>query len=869
MNINVTTTKVNIDDESLNKGEYNVRECNFTFSEEYEGLVCKALFTVTKTKLTYEQSIVNGKCSIPYEATVNRGKVIVGVIGYEVNGEELVKRYSPEADEFFVLDGSYVEDIENQSTPTPSELEQLEQRVSQVEIDAGQVEINTQDISDIKQEQTTQNNDILLRSLITETGSQIELSLNSTNFKMTATLKDKNGTVVNTSNEIDLPLESVVVNASYDSATKEIVLTLQNGNTVRFSVADLVSGLVSNTDYATDSKGGVIKKSSSYGTDITNQGVLIGYPIGYGTYQNINNYCLISKGTLENVITGKQLVNETQLDESQATQDDLIEALQTENSRIKATLPTTTGEGESITLSKTAELEFIQPPLPMGNSEQVQYSGKNLAKVSGSSIELMNNNTATVEKNGNDIIITGTMIGDSAGQKSFTIDGDKKENYPNYLVTNNTISLTAGTYILSINNISGNYSGLNAFKVRLVKKGTSTPYYIVGELTLPTTYVTINIAEDGEYFIVPNMLYTSETSITFNNYKFNIMLAKGTDTAYEPYVGGTASPNPSYPQAITNVTGDVEVLVQNKNLFATSKMQNGFIPENGSYPTQSSSYPNAKYILIPLKANQSISVSGSTANMGRARCIDITTNKAVRAVTTTTNDYFTSTSSFASGFTEGTITAKQDIIIGFMTLQDVDLSSFQIEYNTTATTYTPHKEQTFTFPLGTQRLMLGDYLADDGIHHVRGKVEYDGSSDEIWDIQSNAYFRSGSIQDIATSTSNSKCTIATITTLSNLSSSDVNKYAVGGNRLWFRCPQFETLADWKAYLAENPITVEYELAEEEITPYTTEQQAVYNQIKQAISYEEQTNISGSSDESNPLFSVEAYQSIKLVLVNLN
>lgn len=243
MNIKVTTAKVSIDNESLNKGEYNVRECNFDLAEEYEGLVCKALFTVTKTKLTYEQSIVNGKCNIPYEATINRGKVIVGVVGYEVSGEELVKRYSPEPDEFFVLDGSYVEDIENQAVPTPSDLEQLEQRVSAIEIDAEQVEINTQDISDIKQEQTTQNNDILLRSLITETGSQIELSLNNTNFKMTATLKDKNGNTVDTSNEIDLPLESVVVNASYDSSTKEIILTLQNGNTTRFSVADLVSGL--------------------------------------------------------------------------------------------------------------------------------------------------------------------------------------------------------------------------------------------------------------------------------------------------------------------------------------------------------------------------------------------------------------------------------------------------------------------------------------------------------------------------------------------------------------------------------------------------------------------------------------------------
>lgn len=40
---------------------------------------------------------------------------------------------------------------------------------------------------------------------------------------------------------VDLPLESVVVNGSYDSTNKKIILTLQNGNTIEFSVADLVS----------------------------------------------------------------------------------------------------------------------------------------------------------------------------------------------------------------------------------------------------------------------------------------------------------------------------------------------------------------------------------------------------------------------------------------------------------------------------------------------------------------------------------------------------------------------------------------------------------------------------------------------------
>jgi hypothetical protein len=60
---------------------------------------------------------------------------------------------------------------------------------------------------------------------------------------MTGQLKDQNGDNLGTAQTIDLPLESVVVGGSYNSQTQKVVLTLQNGNTIEFSVADLVSGL--------------------------------------------------------------------------------------------------------------------------------------------------------------------------------------------------------------------------------------------------------------------------------------------------------------------------------------------------------------------------------------------------------------------------------------------------------------------------------------------------------------------------------------------------------------------------------------------------------------------------------------------------
>ena len=77
----------------------------------------------------------------------------------------------------------------------------------------------------------------------TKYGANLSLTVDSTTYVVTAQLKDQDGNNLGIAQTIDLPLESVVVSGSYDSATKEVVLTLQGGSTIRFSVADLVSGL--------------------------------------------------------------------------------------------------------------------------------------------------------------------------------------------------------------------------------------------------------------------------------------------------------------------------------------------------------------------------------------------------------------------------------------------------------------------------------------------------------------------------------------------------------------------------------------------------------------------------------------------------
>lgn len=87
----------------------------------------------------------------------------------------------------------------------------------------------------------------LLNKKVLASGKSITMSIDPTTYVLTINLLDANSNILSTQT-VDLPLETMVVNASYDETNKKIILTLQNGETIEVSVADLVSGLASQTD---------------------------------------------------------------------------------------------------------------------------------------------------------------------------------------------------------------------------------------------------------------------------------------------------------------------------------------------------------------------------------------------------------------------------------------------------------------------------------------------------------------------------------------------------------------------------------------------------------------------------------------------
>ena len=98
------------------------------------------------------------------------------------------------------------------------------------------------EIPDVSNFITKDVNNLTNYTLKTNTGSLIDLEINDTTYVVTLKLKNLDGTIIS-ADTIDLPLESVVVSGRYDNTTKKVILTLENGSEVDFSVADLVAGL--------------------------------------------------------------------------------------------------------------------------------------------------------------------------------------------------------------------------------------------------------------------------------------------------------------------------------------------------------------------------------------------------------------------------------------------------------------------------------------------------------------------------------------------------------------------------------------------------------------------------------------------------
>ena len=178
-------------------------------------------------------------------------------------------------------------------------------------------------------------------------------------------------------------------------------------------------------------------------------------------------------------------------------------------------------------------------------------------------------------------------------------------------------------------------------------------------------------------------------------------------------------------------------------------------------------------------------------------------------------------------------------------------TKIMIEKGMVVTDYEPHQQQTEYFPLSErQKLYKNSYLADDGIHHKRKQVVLDGT-ETGWHTLANQTGTNTSYFAIAKSDMK-KASILICDKFINRATWNTDEEAIQSIidnyiRLRINTSRASTVAELKTWLSNNPITVEYELAEEEIVPYTEDQKEAWEKLRHFTLFRGINNITSTAN----------------------
>ena len=235
--------------------------------------------------------------------------------------------------------------------------------------------------------------------------------------------------------------------------------------------------------------------------------------------------------------------------------------------------------------------------------------------------------------------------------------------------------------------------------------------------------------------------------------------------------------------------------------------------------------------------NAEIEILENLDNGSRIAVLQKTVNVGINTMEFNSKSY-QDLSLHISGFTSGGNTIST-------TFKDV-----QVAEKSNDNTYIEHEEQLITFPLAQgQKLYKGDYPADDGIHHIRKQLEFDGTENE-WALHNDADPDKTSFiyNSSALNLKKNGDILCTHYKKQNFYANKVN--TISQTDFWgikiIIITEKMTLQEFKTFLAEQkqagtPVVVECELAEEETEAYTEEQQTAHNQLQNAKTYKLVTN----------------------------
>lgn len=183
---------------------------------------------------------------------------------------------------------------------------------------------------------------------------------------------------------------------------------------------------------------------------------------------------------------------------------------------------------------------------------------------------------------------------------------------------------------------------------------------------------------------------------------------------------------------------------------------------------------------------------------------------------------------------------------------DMTTKEIMLTESETVKPYKPYQEQKVTFPLGNQKLMEGSYLASDGIHNKRKQYTFTGNETFVKSVENNDYIRfySPVFADVIKTSGYETIDKFMCTHFEQVAdyNNSKNCIALNGKRFYITISKniVTDVQTFKAWLSEHSITVEYELSEEEIVPYTTEQQEAWEKIKNFSIFIGQNNLTSTA-----------------------
>ena len=335
--------------------------------------------------------------------------------------------------------------------------------------------------------------------------------------------------------------------------------------------------------------------------------------------------------------------------------------------------------------------------------------------------------------------------------------------------------------------------------------------------------------QNEEIDLIANMIPTLETeeaeelNVKSSKYYGNLDLKGNT------WQENTETLSPGNPSKIHNVEGNVEINICNKNVanldikeyqhhVTTEKVATNIFKVTRTEDT-SSSYGQ---VSMNLKTNKTYTIYVKISGTNTAGAF-VGVWKGYNA----SGVYKSNVTNYA------TIQTTQELLVlGLYPNQTENLAGLEttfeimiVEGNRINESFIAHEGQEITFPLEEgQKLYKGSYLGEEKIYHVRKQIEFDGTENWVKSTTKEYAFQ----YSLGGISLNGICTHYQSTGNANDIGTKDSIYLKYSYTAIITDLRFTDVEDFKEYLVQQkqagtPVTIEYELAEEE-TEEMTEQQ---------------------------------------------